>query len=102
MIFTGRQVGAEEALRIGLVDEVVPAGGALDRAAAMAAELAGGAVVAQGLAKRAIDQGLDGRLGAGLDFEQELFAEVFNTEDARTGVQSFREHGPGKARFAGR
>jgi enoyl-CoA hydratase len=102
MIFTGRQVGAEEALRIGLVDEVVPAGTALERALELAADLAKGAVVAQGLAKRAIDHGLDGRLGAGLEFEQELFAEVFSTEDARTGVESFREHGPGKARFAGR
>jgi hypothetical protein len=34
--------------------------------------------------------------------EQELFVQVFDTEDARTGVQSFLEHGPGKATFKGR
>jgi enoyl-CoA hydratase len=72
-----------------------------DRAYALAAELAAGAVVAQGLAKRAIDEGLQGPLAAGLDREQDLFAEVFATEDARIGVASFLEHGPGKARFVG-
>jgi enoyl-CoA hydratase/carnithine racemase len=102
IILTGRQVGADEALRIGLVDEVVAADELHDRALALAAELARGAVVAQGLAKRAIDQGLQGPLDTGLDLEQELFAEVFATEDARIGVASFLEHGPGKARFVGR
>jgi len=102
LILTGRQVGAEEALRIGLVNEVVPIGDLHERALALAAELAAGAVVAQGLAKRAIDEGFDGPLSAGIELEQQLFAEVFATEDAGTGVASFREHGPGKATFVGR
>ena len=102
MILTGRQVGAEEALRIGLVDEVVAPDALHDRAYALAAELARGAVVAQGLAKRAIDSGLHGPLAAGIDLEQQLFAEVFATEDARIGVASFVEHGPGHARSVGR
>jgi enoyl-CoA hydratase len=55
-----------------------------------------------GLAKRAIDGGLDGTLAAGLDLECEAFVEVFGTEDARTGVQSFLTDGPGKAKFEGR
>jgi enoyl-CoA hydratase len=101
LVFSGRQVGAEEALRIGLVDRVAD-GDALDAALDWAAELAQGAVVAQGLAKRAIDRGLDITLDGGLDLEQQLFAEVFATEDARVGVESFREHGPGKATFTGR
>jgi enoyl-CoA hydratase len=102
IILSGRQVGAEEALRIGLVDEVVEPEALFDRALARAAELAAGAVVAQGLAKHAIDTGLDGPLATGLDLEQRLFADVFDTEDARTGVASFLEHGPGKAAFKGR
>ncbi len=102
IILTGRQVDADEALRIGLVDEVVEPDALFDRAVARAAEFAAGAVVAQGLAKRAIDVGLDGALAAGLDLEQRLFAEVFGTDDARTGVASFLEHGPGKAAFKGR
>ncbi|MGH9228212.1 MAG: enoyl-CoA hydratase/isomerase family protein [Acidimicrobiales bacterium] len=102
LVLTGRQVGADEALRIGLVDEVVAADELDARALGLAAELAGGAVVAQGLAKRAIDRGLEGPLDAGLALEQDSFAEVFATEDARIGVASFREHGPGKAAFVGR
>jgi enoyl-CoA hydratase/carnithine racemase len=102
LILTGRQVGAEEALRIGLVDEVVAPDELHDRALARAAELAKGAVVAQGLAKRAIDGGLDRSLPDGLALEQELFAEVFTTEDSRIGVASFLEHGPGAAEFQGR
>jgi len=102
MILTGRQVGAEEALRIGLVNEVVPPERLHERALELAGQLARGPVVAQQLAKRAIDSGLDGPLALGLELEQELFAEVFATEDARTGVAAFREHGPGRAVFSGR
>jgi enoyl-CoA hydratase len=102
IILTGRQVDAEEALRLGLVDEVVEPEVLFDRAVARASELAAGAVVAQASAKQAIDAGLDGPLATGLDLEQRLFAEVFDTEDARTGVASFLEHGPGKAAFRGR
>jgi enoyl-CoA hydratase len=102
LVLTGRQVGAEEALRIGLADRVVPAEEVLDAAVELAGILAAGAVVAQGLAKAAIDQGQDVPLARGLEVEAELFAEVFATEDARIGVKSFLESGPGKAHFVGR
>ena len=102
IILTGRQVSADEALRIGLVDEVVPATEVLDRALAKAAELAAGAVVAQGYAKAAVDEGTETTLAWGLDRELELFEQVFTTEDAATGVASFLESGPGKAKFSGR
>jgi enoyl-CoA hydratase/carnithine racemase len=102
LIWSGRQVKAEEALAIGLVDRVVPAAELEEQALAWAAELAAGAVVAMGAAKQAIDGGLDGSLARGLDQEAELFVEVFGTEDAKTGVASFLEHGPGKAIFQGR
>ncbi|WP_421118905.1 enoyl-CoA hydratase/isomerase family protein [Aquihabitans daechungensis] len=101
LIFSGRQVRADEAREIGLVDRVVEAE-ELDAAAlAWAAELAAGPSHAIALAKAAIDRGLDGTLAAGLDLEQELFVEVFGTNDARTGIASFLEHGPGKATFTG-
>ena len=102
LVLSGRAVRADEALRIGLVDEVVPAAELLDHARARAAELAQGAVAAQALAKRAIDDGLDLSLAEGLDLEQDLFEEVFTTDDAAIGVVSFLEHGPGKATFTGR
>jgi enoyl-CoA hydratase/carnithine racemase len=102
LVWSGRQVRADEALAIGLVDRVAGAEETVDAAVAWAAELAAGAVVAMGHAKRAIDGGLDGTLADGLDLETELFVDVWGTEDAITGVQSFRENGPGKARFRGR
>jgi enoyl-CoA hydratase len=102
LVLTGRQVGADEALRIGLADRVVPADQVLVRALALAAELAAGAVLAQGLAKRVIDAGLDRPLAAALDVEAELFVQVFETADARHGVESFLAAGPGHARFEGR
>lgn len=102
LILSGRQVGAEEALAIGLADRVVAPDAVYDEALAWARELAAGAVVAQGLAKAAIDEGIEISLGSGLSREQELFVEVFTTEDARIGVDSFKENGPGHARFSGR
>ncbi|HUW04058.1 MAG TPA: enoyl-CoA hydratase-related protein [Acidimicrobiales bacterium] len=102
LVLTGRQVGATEALAMGLVDEVVPHAELHDRAYALAAEFAAGPVIAHGLAKRAIDRGLDITLNGGLDLEQQLFEEVFATDDATIGVESFLEHGPGKATFTGK
>ncbi len=101
MIWSGRQVRAEEALRIGLVDRVVPRAEVESSALGWAGELAAGAVSAMGLAKRSIDGGLDLRLDKGLDLEGDRFVEVFSTDDARIGIESFREHGPGKAEFTG-
>jgi enoyl-CoA hydratase len=74
----------------------------LSTALAWAGELARGALVAQGVAKRLIDEGLQGELPAGLEAEQEAFAQVFQTEDSRIGVRSFLSQGPGKAIFTGR
>ncbi len=102
LILSGRQVDAAEALAIGLCNRVVEPDDLHGEALRWAGELAAGAVVAQALAKQAIDQGLDGTLGAGLDLEQQLFEEVFGTDDAATGVAAFMEHGPGHAKFEGR
>src|SRR6185503_20743983 len=75
MILSGRQVGAEEALQIGLVDRIADAS-PFDAAREWAAELARGPLAAHALAKRAIDEGLDLDLGAGIDLEHRLFVEV--------------------------
>jgi enoyl-CoA hydratase len=102
LIWTGRHVRPDEALAMGMVDRVVPAGEHLEAALEWAGSLGGGAVVAMGLSKRAIDGGLDLPLDRGLDLEAELFREAMGTEDARIGVESFLEQGPGKAKFTGR
>lgn len=102
LVLTGRQVDAQEALAIGLVDRVVPTDELDDRALELAAQLAAGPVRAHELAKRAIDEGLEADLPRGLELERALFEEVFHSEDAAHGVASFLEHGPGKANFTGR
>jgi enoyl-CoA hydratase/carnithine racemase len=99
---TGRQVKAEEALRIGLCDEIVAHDQLHERAFALAAECARGAVVGQGLAKQAIDEGMQRSLADGLRLELELFTDVFRSADSQIGVASFLENGPGKAAFTGR
>ena len=98
---TGRQVKADEALRIGLADEIVPGEELHDRAFALAAECARGAILAQALAKQAIDQGMSTSLSDGLGIEREAFVESFRTNDSQIGVKSFLENGPGKAAFTG-
>src|SRR5436305_9087199 len=102
VILSGRRVTAGEALNIGLCDRIFPAAVLQAEARAMALSFATGAVAAHALAKRAIDAALEGSLADGLSAEQELFVQVFETEDAKVGVQSFLENGPGKAKFTGR
>ena len=102
LILSGRQVRADEALRIGLVDEVVEPEELEPRAMELAASFAAGPLAAHAIAKRVIDAGLDLPLAEGLELEQEGFVEVFATDDARLGVASFLENGPGRASFTGR
>jgi enoyl-CoA hydratase/carnithine racemase len=99
LILTGRFVDAQEALEIGLVDAVVPAAEVYQTARAMAAKFAKGPALAMAAAKAAIDGGLDTDLANGLRLESHLFASVFATADAATGLRSFIENGPGKAVF---
>jgi enoyl-CoA hydratase/carnithine racemase len=101
LVLTGRYLDAEEALRIGLADRVADAERLMDEALELASRLAAGALVAQGLAKRAIDEGLGLSLADGLALERDLFARTFVTRDAEIGVRSFLERGPGKAEFVG-
>jgi enoyl-CoA hydratase/carnithine racemase len=102
LVWSGRQVRAEEAHALGILDRVVPTDEVEHNALQWAAHLGQGAVAAMGLAKRVIDDGLGRDLAAGLDLEADAFVEAFATEDARVGVESFLEHGPGKAKFTGR
>ncbi|MBJ7450824.1 MAG: enoyl-CoA hydratase/isomerase family protein [Blastococcus sp.] len=102
LVFTGRHVGAEEALEIGLADAVVPDAEVYETAVAMARKFAAGPPLALAAAKRAIDEGLELPLDEALNLETRLFAELFDTEDQKTGMRSFLESGPGKAEFTGR
>ncbi|OZD86198.1 enoyl-CoA hydratase [Rhodococcus sp. 05-2256-B2] len=102
MVFTGRFVGAEEALHIGLVDEVVAPDEVYNAARAWAGQFTTGASRALAAAKASIDQGLDVDLTNGLRVEAQQFAALFATEDRTVGMESFIANGPGKAAFTGR
>ncbi|HVX46718.1 MAG TPA: enoyl-CoA hydratase-related protein [Mycobacteriales bacterium] len=102
LIFSGRHVGAEEALATGLVDAVAPAAEVYPEAVRRARRYAAGPALALRAAKTAIDDGLGLDLNSGLRLESELFAALFATDDRRIGMRSFLEQGPGQAEFTGR
>lgn len=98
LVFSGRTLDASEALSIGLVDRIAESD-AIRVALEWADQLAAGPRTALALAKRAIDEGLQGTLEAGLELEAGLFVESFASADAEIGVKSFLDSGPGNARF---
>ncbi|GAA4920651.1 short chain enoyl-CoA hydratase [Stackebrandtia albiflava] len=100
LIFTGRMIDAQEALRIGLVDDVVPAAEVFESAKAFAGVFADGAPRALRAAKQAVDTGLELELPAGLAWESQLFAGLFATHDAHEGMTAFAEKR--KPGFSGR
>ena len=102
LIYTGRFVDTEEALRIGLVDQVVPDADVYRAATRFAGQFVSGPALALRAAKEAIDTGLDLGLDAGLEVERLHFAALFATEDQKLGMESFVASGPGKAKFAGK
>jgi len=91
LIFTARRIDAVEAERLGLVDRVAPAGGALDAALALAREILPNGPVALRMAKQAVSRGLDMDRDAGLAFEQACYAQVLPTKDRLEGLAAFRE-----------
>ena len=102
MVFTGRHVGAEEALALGIADLVVPDADVYTAAVAMATQYAQGPALALRAAKQAVDDGLELDLDSALRLETALFVGLFATDDQTAGMQSFLEQGPGKATFTGR
>ena len=102
IVFSGRMVGAAEALQIGLVDQVVPDDSVYQAALDMVQRYTSGPALALRAAKQAIDSGLGVDLATGLEIERVQFAALFGTEDQKAGMRSFLESGPGKATFTGR
>ncbi len=102
LAFSGRFVSAQEALDIGLVDELAEPDQVYAVARERMSRYVGGAAIALRAAKEAIDKGLDVDLQTGLDIERMLFASLFATQDRAEGMASFVANGPGKARFSGR
>jgi len=91
LIYTARRIDAAEALRIGLVSEVVPRSELLARATAVAAEIAANGPVAVAQAKKAIDGGIELPLAEALAWEQECYAPTLETQDRLEAIQAFIE-----------
>ena len=90
LIYLGQPIGAADALRIGLVDRVVPASALAGEAAALAAVLAAKPPVAMRQAKRATAAAA-AALAEGLRYEVEAFGVTFATDDRVEGLTAFRE-----------
>ena len=91
LIFTGEVIDAETALRIGLVNRVVPLSSLLEEAEKMANKMANLGEVALRLAKAAINWGSRVGLGEGLQYEIECFCQCFATRDQKQRMRAFLE-----------
>jgi enoyl-CoA hydratase len=100
LILTGARIPADEALRIGLVERVVPAGEALAATRELARTIAAKAPVALRYAKEAVVKGLELPLADGLRLEGDLSTLLRTTEDRLEGARAFLEKRP--PRWAGR
>ncbi len=100
LLYTGDMIPASEALRIGLVDEVVPHDQLMDRARELAGAIAQKSPVALQLIKEAVRASVRTSLDEGLRHETTFFGLAFSTEDKEEGVKAFLEKR--KADFKGR
>jgi len=91
LVFSGRMVDADEALRIGLADRVVPAADVYATAVELVRPYTNGPALALRAAKLAIDGGLGMDLAPGLVWESQLFAGLFATADRVEGTTAFLE-----------
>jgi enoyl-CoA hydratase/carnithine racemase len=94
MLYTGNRIGAAEALRLGLVDHVVPLARLIPKCEEIAAEICKSAPLAVSRIKQAALRGLDRPLADGLALERELYLWLQRTEDAREGARAFAEKRP--------
>lgn len=89
MIYTGKRVNAEHALKIGLVSAVYPPDELLAEAIALAGKIADNAPIAVRGAKRAINEGLVFGIGWGLKKEPKIFSSCFGTQDQKNAMEAF-------------
>src|SRR2546427_12061041 len=100
MILSGAPIGADEALRIGLVNRVVPAAELMTEARKLAAQLAASGPIAMRYVIQAVNKGLEMPFAEACQYEATLFGLVASTDDMRDGTKAFLEKR--KAEFKGR
>ena len=91
MIYTARNIKAEEALRIGLVNQVVPLEELLPTAERIASGIAKNAPIAVRQCKKAINEGLELDMDRAIELEEKLFGDCFETHDQVEGMTAFME-----------
>ena len=100
MILTGEWIDAQEALRIGLVNGIVPRGEVSNTVMALAKDMASKSPISTRYAKEAICKGMDLKLDQGLRLEADLYYLMHTTRDRAEGIQAFQKKR--KAHFEGR
>lgn len=100
MIYTGKVIRADEALRIGLVNAVYEREELLDKALELAAKMVANAPLAIRACKQSINQGCDLTMDEAIELENKLFASCFATQDQKEGMAAFL--GKRKAAFTGK
>ena len=100
LIYTGKVIKADEALRIGLVNEVLPQADLMTRALELAGQIAANAPLAVSAAKLCINTEFDMEAEDAIKFENRAFGLCFNTEDQKKGMKAFLEKG--KCEFIGK
>jgi len=99
LILSAEIIKAEEAYRIGLIDELYAPEELMDRALELANTICSKAPIAIMLAKESVNRGIDGTLTAGCDLEKANFAQTCGTGDKNEGMEAFLEKRP--AKFSG-
>jgi 2-oxoglutaroyl-CoA hydrolase len=94
IVMRGRRIGAEEALALGLVTEIVPPGELESAVARLVGEISGLSPLALAMAKRVLNQAYEGPLSQGLELEGLAYGLLRQTHDFREGVESFVEKRP--------
>jgi len=100
LILSGRMISAQEAYRIGLINEIVPEADLISRAEAILAEISSNAPLSIKFALEAVNKGLETSLAEGLVMEASFFAICASTEDQKEGASAFLEKR--KPQFKGR
>ena len=97
LIYTARNINAEEALRVGLVNAIYPASELMAAAEKLASTIAANAPIAVRACKKAINEGLEAPIDEALVIEEKLFGSCFETADQKEGMGAFlerRKHAP--------
>jgi enoyl-CoA hydratase len=94
LVMSGERIKADEALRLGLVEKVYPAGELLQAARDLAARIAKNAPLATSMAKRLIDRGAEMSLRDAVAYETGIFGQLCSTADCKEGTTAFLQKRP--------